>query len=303
MSIKKILIGIGILVIAIIAVLQINQPKVIIQNNKDVKNQKIKVNSLTYTCLSEMKNGVSEPYSCSFEDFERQKNKAEPIQTNEVDIGRVNERRNKVFEELEKEKLWFKNLTIEEQYRHLKKPMLELITDQSFVDYENNRVLFDKDNEIPRFDNKKVDEILDYVYENYSYKYHPEEYEVAPEEIKIVNYKFFQYLKPIEIKRMINDIAVGLVDGFDFYWLEDGNELKKVNFNRCENEICYADIAPKIRYSLFFACDNTCNGNVDYNSQVLSFNIDESGKLLLYNNLDENGKTRAETYNPSEDLD
>jgi hypothetical protein len=298
MSIKKILIGIGVFVIVMITMLQINQPKVIIQNNKDVKNQEIKVTSLDYTCLSEMKNGFSEPYPCSFEDFESKKSKVEPTQTTEVEIDKVNERRNKIINDLKRSELLFKNLSIDEQYFQLKKPMLDLISDQSFVDYDNKRILFDKYNEIPRFENKKVDDRLNHVYTNYDYKYDPLSYNgIEPEPIQILNYRFFQYLKPIDIKRIISDTKMGLIDGFDFFWLENGNELKKIPLKKCGDGLCYYEEVYSKKYSMysmFILCDDVCRGSMSYNGDRLFFNIDENGRLFLYNELNKDGGFRPE---------
>lgn len=296
---KKVIIGIGILVVAIIAIYSIN-------NNTKIKGQKQEINTyskkLNYTCLGEMKNGISKPYPCSLEEFKKQDTKIKiPNKASQEETKNSNERREKVLKELKQKELNFKNLSIDDQYYKLKKPKLDLISNQDLVDYENKRILIDRNSEIPRFEDPIVDERMNFIYKNYDYEKNPEEYNgQVPEPIKIVNYRFFQYLKPIDVKRMIGDTQMGLIDGFDFYWLENGNDLKEIPLKKCGiNRICYYEKEYSNQYSLHLDCNvDHCRGRMSYNSRYLYIHINKRGELFMYNQYDKEGGHRAETIDP-----
>jgi hypothetical protein len=116
--------------------------------------------------------------------------------------------------------------------------------------------------------------------------------EVEPELLNndprhIMNYAFFQYIKPTELEMVANDITLNLVNSFEFFHFEDGINLNKIIFENCNGKSCYNQ-DKKTRIT--FRCgDKECRGSIENLKNRDSFILDENGKLFIYNELDKEG--------------
>jgi hypothetical protein len=115
--------------------------------------------------------------------------------------------------------------------------------------------------------------------------------EVEPELLNndprhIMNYAFFQYIKPTELEMVSNDMTLNLANSFDFFYFEDGINLNKVTFNTCDRNNC-KDTLTDIR--IRFYCGKTeCRGIVSHKNRDY-FIMDEKGRVFIYNELDKEG--------------
>jgi hypothetical protein len=178
-----------------------------------------------------------------------------------------------------------------------------LIEDQSYVDLENNEVFLDYQHQIDRFENEEVDKILnmkhkksEYVYKNFL----KEDVSDISETLQIVNYKFFKYINPSEFENIIEDMSYGNRGSFNFFNLENGDELVKIKFTHCVDKECFSE---NNMYDIFAVClDNVyCEGRIfkSINKKQIksNFYINNEDKLFISNLLDKNGK-RLKIHNP-----
>ena len=185
-------------------------------------------------------------------------------------------------------------LRYEEEHGRLHK-----IEDQSYVNLDRKEVYLDYEHQIDRFENEFVDQTLDVALPNHFYEQamsNPVLYErvmeVEPELLNnepryIVNYAFFQYIKPNEMKMLLFDMSINLANSFEFFYFKDGINLKKIIFENCNQYTCLNE---KEGLSIIFHCSETeCKGSIDNFKKSDSFILDENGKLFIYNNLDEKG--------------
>ncbi len=185
-------------------------------------------------------------------------------------------------------------LRYEEEHGRLHK-----IEDQSYVNLDTKEVYLDYEHQIERFENEFVDQTLDFPLPNAMYEKEKTDPELFRELMEnkpewfdtenrdIVNYAFFQYIKPKEIKMVLFDMSANLENSLEFFYFEDGINLKKFKFKNCDQNSC-RDKNKKI--SIFFQCwDKGCRGDVSQLKSRDFFIIDEKGRIFIYNELDKEG--------------
>ena len=184
-------------------------------------------------------------------------------------------------------------LRYEEEHGRLHK-----IEDQSYVNLDRKEVYLNYEHQIERFENEFVDQTLDFSLPNAMFEKEKTDPELFKELMEnkpewfdtenrdIVNYAFFQYIKPSEIKMLLFDMSINLANSFDFFYFEDGINLKKFRFENCNEYVC-RNREEKI--SIIFHCgDKECRGTVSHKNRDF-FIIDKQGRLFIYNELDKDG--------------
>ena len=184
-------------------------------------------------------------------------------------------------------------LRYEEEHGRLHK-----IEDQSYVNLDRKEVYLDYEHQIDRFENEFIDKTLDFPLPNAMFEKEKTDPELFKELMEnkpewfdtenrdIVNYAFFQYIKPKELEMAAYDISNKKAKSFDFFYFEDGINLSKVTFNYCYKTNCYNTDKT---ISIGVACGNTeCRGSVDHENRDY-FIIDEKGRVFIYNELDKEG--------------
>tara|TARA_B100000073_G_C23692093_1_gene556874 strand:+ start:81 stop:887 length:807 start_codon:yes stop_codon:yes gene_type:complete len=186
-------------------------------------------------------------------------------------------------------------LRYEEEHGRLHK-----IEDQSYVNLDRKEVYLDYEHQIERFENEFVDQTLDFSLPNAMFEKEKTDPELFKELMEnkpewfdtenrnIVNYAFFQYIKPNEIKMLLFDMSANLANSFEFFYFENGINLKKVVFKNCSQQYGSC-INKEEKLSIIFNChDKGCSGSIsDLNRNF--FIIDEQGRLFIYNQLDKEG--------------
>jgi len=226
-------------------------------------------------------------------------NKNKPI-TQKEDL--INQRINKVQSQKPTERPNLKGLVPEnlEELRYEEEHgRLHKIEDQSYVNLDTKEVFLDYEHQIERFENEFVDQTLDFPLPNAMFEKEKTDPELFKELMEnkpewfdtenrdIVNYAFFQYIKPKEIKMVLFDMSANLENSLEFFYFEDGINLKKFKFKNCDQYSC-RDKNKKI--SIFFQCwDKGCRGDVSQLKSRDFFIIDEKGRIFIYNELDKEG--------------
>jgi len=190
-------------------------------------------------------------------------------------------------------------LRYEEEHGRLHK-----IEDQSYVNLDTKEVYLDYEHQIDRFENEFVDQTLDVALPNHFYENaisNPILYKelmeanselLNNEPIYIVNYAFFQYIKPRELEMVAYDITNKKAKSFDFFHFEDGINLSKITFKNCDGKSCYNQDK---KTNIIFRCGNKeCRGSINNLKKSDSFILDENGNLFIYNNLDKEGNVRLQ---------
>ncbi len=181
---------------------------------------------------------------------------------------------------------------------------LHKIEDQSYVNLDTKEVYLDYEHQIDRFENEFVDQTLDVALPNHFYENaisNPILYKelmeanselLNNEPIYIVNYAFFQYIKPRELEMVAYDITNKKAKSFDFFHFEDGINLSKITFKNCDGKSCYNQDK---KTNIIFRCGNKeCRGSINNLKKSDSFILDENGNLFIYNNLDKEGNVRLQ---------
>ncbi len=184
-------------------------------------------------------------------------------------------------------------LRYEEEHGRLHK-----IEDQSYVNLDTKEVYLDYEHKIERFENELVDQTLDTLLPNFmvdramkdptlyeDLKKHKPEW-LETENRYIVNYAFFQYIKPSELKMVAYDITNKKAKSFEFFYFEDGVNLRKTFFDSCNTTFC---LNTENKIQIRMACgDKECRGAVAHENRDF-FIIDEKGRIFIYNELDKEG--------------
>ncbi len=184
-------------------------------------------------------------------------------------------------------------LRYEEEHGRLHK-----IEDQSYVNLDTKEVYLDYEHQIERFENEFVDQTLDFPLPNAMYEKEKTDPELFRELMEnkpewfdtenrdIVNYAFFQYIKPSELEMVAYDITNKKAKSFEFFYFEDGVNLRKTFFDSCNTTFC---LNTENKIQIRMACgDKECRGAVDHENRDF-FIIDEKGRIFIYNELDKEG--------------
>ncbi len=225
-------------------------------------------------------------------------NKNKPI-TQKEDL--INQRINKVQSQKPTERPNLKGLVPEnlEELRYEEEHgRLHKIEDQSYVNLDTKEVFLDYEHQIERFENEFVDQTLDFPLPNAMFEKEKTDPELFKELMEnkpewfdtenrdIVNYAFFQYIKPSELEMVAYDITNKKAKSFEFFYFEDGVNLRKTFFDSCNTTFC---LNTENKIQIRMACgDKECRGAVAHENRDF-FIIDEKGRIFIYNELDKEG--------------
>ena len=175
---------------------------------------------------------------------------------------------------------------------------LHKIEDQSYVNLDTKEVYLDYKHQIERFENEFVDQTLDFPLPNAMFEKEKTDPELFKELMEnkpewfdtenrdIVNYAFFQYIKPSELEMVAYDITNKKAKSFEFFYFEDGVNLRKTFFDSCNTTFC---LNTENKIQIRMACgDKECRGAVAHENRDF-FIIDEKGRIFIYNELDKEG--------------
>lgn len=225
-------------------------------------------------------------------------NKNKPI-TQKEDL--INQRINKVQSQKPTERPNLQGLVPEnlEELRYEEEHgRLHKIEDQSYVNLDTKEVYLDYKHQIERFENEFVDQTLDFPLPNAMFEKEKTDPELFKELMEnkpewfdtenrdIVNYAFFQYIKPSELEMVAYDITNKKAKSFEFFYFEDGVNLRKTFFDSCNTTFC---LNTENKIQIRMACgDKECRGAVAHENRDF-FIIDEKGRIFIYNELDKEG--------------